>query len=170
MVGDILVLRLRSQSILPGMVSASLPDGSGTCRVDAADLEAILVWSTFVTDKRITPEEIVRAYVYCGLGKTTGTYFRWDHYDGEAGKGALRCACPLAAKYLDENKITVGPIMTDVSHEVLTWAHKVYGVSYVGGFIDGVDHDTCSPGALDSERYQLGHEDGTKVRIDLGLD
>lgn len=117
---------------------------------------------------RITVERVKNAARKCKKPLTSG-----DWYD----TGSV---CPLSALYLEDHTLEDLIGVVERSHWDNTRADstvgkmaKAFGLSipYVTGFYHGVDNYYCSPislpGITDNPDYELGKEDGGKVRQSL---
>jgi hypothetical protein len=98
--------------------------------------------------KRIVPEEVVEIFEKLNLKPTKGKYFN----------ESVNCACAVGAIYLNEK-----PESIDNSEAFSTVASLGYKDNYLAGVIYGFDDDP-NVNIGDSSEYDLGFEDGVKVR------
>lgn len=104
--------------------------------------------------KRITVEQVVKAFEQTGLKPRQGNYFRAE---GEK----VTCACGLGAIYIadhDTEETKTKPAGTLTINE---YFRKRYGSDYRLGFVRGFDGDHLNTFAIQNKvEYTLGFEDG----------
>ena len=103
-----------------------------------------------VKAKRITPEEVVKAYEKSGLKAMQHGYYGYSKTDGVK----LDCACGIEVMYA-----TTYPDRLH-SGEARMHAERLYGTAYTRGFMDGFDEFEQPWIGDDITGYLTGWSDG----------
>ena len=100
--------------------------------------------------KRITPDQVVEAYLATGLVPIR---------DGWTDRiGDRRCGCGLTAVATQISEANYDRISNAIMEEYVIADLLDLSPKYVGGFADGFDGGKRDP--YESEDWQLGYEDG----------
>jgi len=108
--------------------------------------------------KRITVEQVVKAFEQTGLTPKQGDYFE---IDGEK----VTCACGMGAVYAVENNIeSIKPNSIDAL-KINHYFAKRYGGDYRFGFARGFDDlSSFSKEVANEKEFLAGYEDGVAAR------
>lgn len=119
--------------------------------------------------KRITPEQVLRAYQKTGIFRRTNVY-------STTNKQNKPCGCPLTALFCAVKPSNLKGVINYLRDkceencidggEIADWAEETYGHNYKLAFVTGVDGRT---NYCNDEESVMGYEDGVRVRKTLRM-